>query len=88
MTMQWAVFESHVQLFEPQYKSIGVDELLISCINCYYRLLLSNPIISFHNYDKILAKFLLRCNDQSELGLVWIAPAWLFLVASWKQMQS
>ena len=33
MTNQWAVFESHVHLCKPQYKSTGVDELLISCIN-------------------------------------------------------
>ena len=36
-TDQWAVFESHVHPCEPQYKSTGVNELLISCINlsCY-----------------------------------------------------
>ena len=33
MTNQWAVFESHVHLCQPQYKSNGVDELLITYIN-------------------------------------------------------
>ena len=29
MTNQWAVFESHVRLCKPQYKSTGIDELLL-----------------------------------------------------------
>ena len=33
MTNQWVVFESHVHLCKPQYKSTGADELFISCIN-------------------------------------------------------
>ena len=32
-TNQQAVFESNVHLCKPQYKSTGVDELSISCIN-------------------------------------------------------
>ena len=33
MTNQWAVFELHVHLCIPQYKSTEVYELLINCIN-------------------------------------------------------
>ena len=40
-TNQWAIFKSHVHLCKPQYKSTGVDELSISCINFWYSLLQS-----------------------------------------------
>ena len=30
MTNQWAVFESHVHLCKPKYKSTGVDEFIIN----------------------------------------------------------
>ena len=46
MTNQEAVFESNVYLCKPQHKSTGVDELLISCINFWYRLL--SQLISIH----------------------------------------
>ena len=41
MTNQWAVFDSDVHLCKPQHESTEVDELLISCINFWYTLLLS-----------------------------------------------
>ena len=36
MTDHSTVFESLVHLYKSQYKSTGVDESLISCINIYF----------------------------------------------------
>ena len=33
-------------------------------------------------------KFSLRCNNRAELTPGWLAPAWHFVVVSWKQMLS
>ena len=66
MTNQWVVFKSHVHLCKPQYKSTGVDELLISCSNFWLQaptqptgihwLSIQIPsIVSFHKYDKLFA---------------------------------
>ena len=41
MTNQQVLFESHVLLCKPHYKSAGVDELLNSRIDLSYKLLLS-----------------------------------------------
>ena len=68
MPNQRAVFESHVHLYKPQYKSTGVDELLISCINFWWAptqlisihklLVQMSPIVQFHKGDKIIASYL------------------------------
>ena len=59
MTNQKAAFELRVHLCKPQYKSTGVDKLLISCLNFWYWLLISHSA-SFHKYDKIFASNLYR----------------------------